>query len=101
MGLQIRGGEILFQRRNERKFEVWKVKFLGYMRIKELKHVLVGTEEITVDENENAYSVLIQFLNERSISLIMRDARKDGRKALRGSLLTRQTANFAGAFSYF
>ena len=66
---------------DERKFEVWEVKFLGYMRIKKLKHVLVGTEEITADENENAYSELIQFLDERSISLIMRDARDDGRKA--------------------
>ena len=46
-----------------------------------MKHVLVGTEEITADENENAYSELIQFLDERSISLIMRDARDDGRKA--------------------
>ena len=52
--------------------------------------VLVGTEEISLHENENAYSELIQYLDERSISLIMRDAREDGRKAY--SILHKQYA---------
>lgn len=52
-----------------------------YMKIRKLKHVLVGTEDITPDQNEIAFSELIQFLDERSISLVMRGAREDGRKA--------------------
>ena len=68
---------------DERKFELWEIKFLGYMKIRKLKHVLVGEEAITGDQNEMAFSELIQFLDERSISLIMRDARDDGRKAFK------------------
>ena len=66
---------------DETKFELWQVKFLGYMKIRKLKHVLVGEEEVSADDNENAFAELIQFLDERSISLIMREARDDGRKA--------------------
>ena len=67
---------------DERKFELWEIKFLGYMKIRKLKHILTGEDEdITPDQNETAFAELIQFLDERSISLIMRDARDDGRKA--------------------
>ena len=68
---------------DERKFELWEVKFLGYMNIRKLKHVFVSNDEITAEKNEMAFSELIQFLDERSISLIMRDARDDGRKAFK------------------
>ena len=53
---------------DERKFEIWNEKFLGCMKIKKLKDILVGTGEVTQDDNENAYSELVQFLDERSIS---------------------------------
>ena len=66
---------------DERKFEIWNEKFIGYMKIKKLKDILVGIGPVTQDDNENIYSELIQFLDERSISLIMRDAKDDGRKA--------------------
>lgn len=69
---------------DERKFELWEVKFLGYMKIRKLKHVLIAKEgeaEISADDKETAFAELIQFLDERSISLIMRDALNDGRKA--------------------
>ena len=66
---------------DERKFEIWDEKFLGYMKIKKLKDILAGTGEVTQDDNEDAYSELIQILDERSISLIMRDAKDDARKA--------------------
>lgn len=69
--------------RDERKFELWERKFLDYMKIRKLKHVLVGNDEttITADQNATAFSELIQFLDERSITIIMRDVRDDGRKA--------------------
>ncbi|XP_066925577.1 uncharacterized protein [Clytia hemisphaerica] len=68
---------------DERKFELWEVKFLGYMNIRKLKHVFVSEDEITAEKNELAFSELIQFLDERSISLIMRDARDNGRLAFK------------------
>ena len=69
---------------DERKFELWEVKFFGYLKIRKLKHVLIAKEgeaEISADDKETAFAELIQFLDERSISLIMRDALNDGRKA--------------------
>ena len=54
------------------------------MKLKKLKHVLVGpVEEITDEQNELAFSQLIQFLDEGSILLVMRDARDNGRKAFK------------------
>ena len=67
---------------DERKFELWETKFLGYMKLKKLKDVLVGNEvEVDPEKNKTAFAELIQFLDERSLSLVMRDARDDGRKA--------------------
>ena len=37
---------------DERKFEIWNEKFLGYMKIKKLKDILVGTGELTQNDNE-------------------------------------------------
>ncbi|XP_066928169.1 uncharacterized protein [Clytia hemisphaerica] len=66
---------------DERKFELWEVKFLGYMKIRKLKNIFVGEDDVSADNKELAFAELIQVLDERSISLIMRDARDDGRKA--------------------
>ena len=66
---------------NERKYDLWETKILGYMKLKKLKMVFVTEVEITEEQNETAFSELIQFLDERSLSLIIREARDDGRKA--------------------
>ena len=67
---------------DERKFELWETKFLGYMKLRKLKDVLVSEDdEVDEEKNETAFAELIQFLDERSLSLVMRDARDDGRKA--------------------
>ena len=67
------------------KFEQWEVKFLGYMKIKKLKDVITGTDENTVDadKNEDVFAELIQLLDDRSLALIMREAKDDGRKAMK------------------
>jgi len=41
------------------------------MKIKKLKSVLVGDGDVTADKNETTFAELIQFLDKRSISLIM------------------------------
>ena len=95
---------------DERKFEQWLVKFLGYMRLQGLKDVIdpptttAGTPRTTVtvdnndapttvadtaaattddDRNAQAFAELIQFLDDRSLSLVMRDALDNGREALK------------------
>ena len=69
---------------DERKYEQWEIKFLGNMRLQKLKDTIVESEndEIDADKNAEAFAELIQFLDDKSLSLIMRDAIDDGRKAL-------------------
>ncbi len=40
-------------------------------------------DEEAANRNEEAYAELIQYLDDKSLSLVMRDAADDGRKALR------------------
>ena len=57
------------------------MKFLGYLNVRKLKATILApeNEEIDEDKNEEAYAELIQCMDEKSLSLIMRD---DGWKAL-------------------
>ena len=71
---------------NERKYELWEVKFLGYMRLQKLYDVFVRLESEKEPPNEerqaDAFAELVQCLDDRSLSLVIRDVRDDGRKAL-------------------
>jgi len=68
----------------ERKYEQWEVKFLGYMRLQKLKDTILPPPDTEVDstKNEEAFPELIQFLDDKSLSFVMRDAMDDGKKAL-------------------
>lgn len=71
---------------DERRFELWEVKFLGHMRIKKLNDVFstsIADTAVDVNKNAEAYATLVLCLDDRSLSLIMRDCVDDGRKALR------------------
>ena len=69
---------------DERHYEQWEVKFLGYMRLQKLKDTILPLEgtEIDAAKNEEAFAELIQFLDDKSLSLVMRDAVDDGKRAL-------------------
>ena len=75
---------LLFDR-DERKYEQWEIKFLRYMRLQKLKNTITAAEdaEIEAAENEEAFAELIQFLRDKSLALVMRDAQDDGRKELK------------------
>jgi len=80
-------GRLIFDG-DERKYEQWEVKLLGYMKLRKLKDIITkkeeGVEDVTFTaKNEEAYAELIQFLDDKSLSLIMRDAADDGRGALK------------------
>ena len=70
---------------DERNYETWEVRFLGYLHLNGLKSTILTSASGTPDaaKNEKAYSELVQVLDERSLSLIMRDATDDGATALR------------------
>ena len=57
---------------------------LNSSEITKVEDTIVAPEdgEIDADKNAEAFAELIQFLDDKSLSLIMRDASKDGRKVL-------------------
>ena len=57
---------------------------MGYLELKDLKDVVTSTEA-TVDatKNSKAFSELIQYLDDTSLGLIMREANGDGRQAMK------------------
>ena len=57
---------------------------MGHLRIQKLHEVISAADPSTVDPAKNAevFAQLAIFLDDRSLSLIMRDAKDDGRKAL-------------------
>ena len=68
---------------NESNYELWEAKFLAHMRLLKLKDTILPSEEETnATKNEECYAELIQCLDDTSLSLVMRDATDDGRKAL-------------------
>ena len=71
---------------DETKFEAWETRFLGYMELKDLKTTISPTSgdttAVDAGKNSRAYAELIQFLDDISLGLVMRDAKDDGRKAL-------------------
>ena len=75
---------------DESKYELWEVKFLGFMRLQKLHKVILpvsegGTPEADLDAEKNAeaFAELVQCLDDRSLSLVLRDARDKGREALK------------------
>ena len=70
---------------DESKFELWEVKFLGQMRLQKLYDIFIPSpseKELDAAKNADAFAELVQCLDDRSLSLIIRGAKDDGRKAL-------------------
>ena len=59
-----------------------EIPWLSKVTKTESYHFGIENEEIDEDKNEEAYAELIQCLDKKSLSLIMRDAADDGRKSL-------------------
>ena len=72
---------------NEERYELWEAKFISYLRIKKLHRVV--EQDDGEDEDDNAshnalvYAELMQFLDEKCATLIFRDAKNDGKKAMK------------------
>lgn len=62
--------------------KLWEVKFLGHLSLMGLNQTILSTGDIDEEKNEECYAELIQFLDDKSLSLVMREATDDGRKAL-------------------
>ena len=66
---------------DESKYELWEVKFLGYMRLQKLSEVITGIKTNDA-KNAEAFAELVQLLDDKSLSLVIRECKDDGKKAL-------------------
>jgi hypothetical protein len=65
------------------KYELWEIKFLAYLRLQGLLSVVTAADDVAdADKNGKVFAELILVLDDRSLSLIMRDAKDDGKKAI-------------------
>ena len=67
------------------KFELWLVKFKAHLRLQKLLNIVTeerGTDAKFADKNAQVFAELVTFLDDKSLSLVMRDAADDGKKAL-------------------
>lgn len=59
-------------------------KVFTYLRIQKLHEVLTAEDkDVNKDKNAYLYAELIQVLDDQSLSLVMREASNDGRKAFK------------------
>ena len=68
------------------KYELWIIKFHAYLRLQNLLEALNPNyvpADGAEDKNERVYAELVQFLDDKSLSLIIREAKDDGRAALK------------------
>ena len=66
----------------ESHYEQWEVKLLAFLSLRKLKKTVLGIGVMDYNKNEQAFSEIVQLLDNRSIHLVMREAKDDGKKAL-------------------
>ena len=69
---------------DEEKCDMWEIKFLSHLRLQKLAISLEDGDDDETDAEKNAdvFAELVQVLDDKSLQLVMRDAKDDGRKAL-------------------
>lgn len=77
---------------DEKNYELWETRFLAHMELRSLREVILEDPQIPTDDaealaedeakNGEAYAELVQCLDNKSLSLIIRNAKCDERKAL-------------------
>lgn len=77
---------------DKKNFELWETRFLAHMELRGLSEIILEEPETDYNDaealeedatkNAEAYAELVQCLDNKSLSLVMRDARRDGRRAL-------------------
>lgn len=75
---------------NEERYELWEAKFLGYLRLQKLHDTIlpvdeggIATTDLDAGKNAEAFAELALSVDDRTLSLILRDAKNKGREALK------------------
>ena len=72
---------------DEGKYELWEIKFLAFLRLQKNLVEVVESSDVTgiadyVEKNSRIFAHIVQFLDDTSLNLIIRDAKNDGRRSL-------------------
>ena len=67
---------------DESGYELWETKFIAHLHLRELGGIIDADGEVDAGKNKKVYSELVLLLDDVSLSLVMRDAKDDGRKAM-------------------
>jgi len=70
---------------NADNFELWLSRFLAHLRLRKLGSIITQdgvTAEGNAEKNADVFAELVQVLDDKSLSLIIRDSPDDGNKAL-------------------
>ena len=67
---------------DENKYELWEVRFLGHLKSLKLQAAILPGKEVDDEKNDGTFSELVQFLDDRSLSLSIKDAKNTSTKAL-------------------
>ena len=64
---------------DERKYDLWEVRFLRYLITHKLYDTIIAKMDEPVNPNKNAeaYGKMVQFFDDKSLSLIIRDAKNE------------------------
>ena len=65
---------------DEDRYELWEEKFCDYLMTCKL-HEVLASEHPDTEKNRRVYGELVQLLDDSSLSLIIQDAKRDGKKA--------------------
>ena len=81
------GSRAKFLDGNECKYKLWEVNFLGYLRIQHLHQIILSATDQSdnidiAEKNATVFAEFIQYLDDRSLLLVIRDAQDNERKAL-------------------
>ena len=63
---------------DESMYELWEVKFLEYLRIQHLHQIVLSPTDQSddidfIEKNTTVFAELIQYLDDESLSLVIRD----------------------------
>lgn len=62
---------------DENNYELWEVKSLSHQRKMVLKDTILSADEPDLENNAECYAELCQFLGDKNLLLVMRDAAND------------------------
>ena len=68
---------------DETKYELWEVKFLGYLRTIKLHDVVNAEDDPDAEKNAQVFAELVIVLDDTSLSLVIRDAKDKGKEAIK------------------